>query len=169
MISQFHKFGMLMMLLVLHVGKCIVLQKWWDTLSHLRPLFGYVPNASKTYLVVKDKYAAAARRAFSGTGIVISTDGQRHLGAALGHKDYTATYVTSKVQALCDEVERLAEIADIFPHAAYAAFTHGLFGRWSYLMRTIPDIKDFLQPLEDVIHQSFIPAFFVWWPPVFTY
>ena len=27
-------------------------------------------------------------------------------------------------------------------------------------MQTIPDIKDFLQPLEDVIHQSFIPALF---------
>ena len=27
-------------------------------------------------------------------------------------------------------------------------------------MQTIPDIKDFPQPLEDVIHQSFIPALF---------
>ena len=27
-------------------------------------------------------------------------------------------------------------------------------------MLIIPDIKDFLQPLEDVIHQSFIPALF---------
>ena len=142
------------------VGKCAALRKWWDTLSQLGPLFGYIPNASKTYLVVKDKYVAAARRAFSGTGVVISADGQRHLGAAIGHRDYTATYVTSKVQAWCNDVKRLAEVADIFPHAAYAAFTHGLFSRWSYLMRTIPDITDFLQPLEDVIHQSFIPALF---------
>ena len=87
-------------------------------------MFGYVPNASKTYLVVKDKYAAAARCTFSDTGIVISTDGQRHLGAALGYKDYTATYVSSKVQAWCDEIKRLAEIADIFPHAAYVAFSY---------------------------------------------
>ena len=57
-------------------------------------------------------------------------------------------------------MKRLAEVADIFPHAAYAAFTHGLFSRWSYLMLTIPDITDLLQPLEDVIHQSFIPALF---------
>ena len=76
-----------------------VLRKWWDTLSPLGPLFGYVPIVSKTYLVMKDKYAAAARHAFSGKGIVVSTDGQRHLGAALGYKNYTATYVTSKVQA----------------------------------------------------------------------
>ena len=84
----------------------------------------------------------------------------KSLGAAIGHRDYTATYVTSKVQAWCNDVKRLAEVADIFPHAAYAAFTHGLFSRWSYLMRTIPDITDFLQPLEDVIHQSFIPELF---------
>ena len=57
-------------------------------------------------------------------------------------------------------MKRLAEVADIFPHAAYAAFTHGLFSCWSYLMRTIPDITDLLQPLEDVIHQSFIPVLF---------
>ena len=109
---------------------------------------------------MKDKYVATARHAFSGTGVVISADGQRHLCAAIGHRDYTTTYVTSKVQAWCNDVKRLAEVADIFPHAAYAAFTHGLFSRWSYLMHTIPDIIDLLQPLEDVIHQSFISALF---------
>ena len=119
------------------VGKCTALRKWWDTLSQLGPLFGYIPNASKTYLVVKDKYVAAARCAFSGTGVVISADGQRHLGAAIGHRDYTATYVTSKVQAWCNDVKRLAEVADIFPHAVYVAFTHGLFSHWSYLMHIL--------------------------------
>ena len=29
---------------------------------------------------------------------------------------------------------------------------------WSYLMRTIPDIQDLLIPLENEIHQTFIPA-----------
>ena len=91
------------------VGECAALRKWWDALSQLGPLFSYIPNASKTYLVVKDKYVAAARRAFSGTGVVISADGQIHLGAAIDHRDYTATYVTSKVQAWCNDVKRLAD------------------------------------------------------------
>ena len=30
------------------------------------------------------------------------------------------------------------------PHAAYAAFTHGVIGRWNYLVRCIPDINDLL-------------------------
>ena len=46
------------------IGKCTVLRKWWDTLSQLGLLFGYILNASKTYLVVKVKYAAAGRGAF---------------------------------------------------------------------------------------------------------
>ena len=83
-------------------------------------MFGCILNASITYLVVKDKYVAAARRAFSSTGVVISADGQRHLAAAIGHRDYIANYhyVTFKVKAWCNDVKRLAEVADIFPHAA---------------------------------------------------
>ena len=57
-------------------------------------------------------------------------------------------------------MKRLAEVADIFPHAAYAAFTHGLFSRWSYLMRTIPDITDFLAWLPYVRLQ--ITDFLAW-------
>ena len=64
------------------VDTCSSLKKRWDTLSKLRPLFGYNPNALKTYLVVKNKYAAA-RLLFAGTYITVTTDGQRHLGAAI--------------------------------------------------------------------------------------
>ena len=39
------------------------------------------------------------------------------MGPALGHKDYTATYITSKVQAYYDEVKCLVEMADILPHS----------------------------------------------------
>ena len=44
------------------------------------------------------------------------------------------------------------------PHAAYTALTKGLGSRWNFLLRTVPDIADLLQPLEDAIRQSFIPA-----------
>ena len=77
------------------------------TLSKLGPLFGYNPNALKTYLVVKNKYVAAARRSFAGTCITVTTDGQRHLGAAIGTREYTTIYVTSKIKGWCDEIKRL--------------------------------------------------------------
>ena len=93
------------------VGTCSSLQKWCDTLSQIGPLFGYHPNATKTYLVIKDKYAAAAKRAFAGTSISITTDGQRHLGATIGPREYTKHYVTSKVQVWCDEIKRLSNLS----------------------------------------------------------
>ena len=67
-----------------------------------------------------------------------------YVGADIGPREYTTTYVTSKIKGWCDEIKRPSEIVDIYPHVAYAAFTHGLFGRWSYIMRTIPDIQDLL-------------------------
>ena len=81
-----------------------------------------------------------------------------HLGAALGSRTFTEEYVTNKVQGWTQEITRLAEIATTQPHAAYAAFTHGLSSRWSYISRTIPDIHDLLLPLETAIHQCLIPA-----------
>ena len=54
---------------------------------------------------------------------------------------------------------RLSEVAITQPHAAYAAFTHGLSSHWTYISRTIPHIQDLLSPLETAgIHQHFIPA-----------
>ncbi len=53
---------------------------------------------------------------------------------------------------------RLSAVASSQPHAAYAAFTHGLSSHWTYISRTVPDIQDLLSPLETAIHQHFIPA-----------
>ena len=48
-------------------------------------------------------------------------------------------------------VHRLSEIAKIEPHAAYTAFTHGLKHRYTYAMRTIPNINDHLKRLDSAI------------------
>ena len=66
--------------------------------------------------------------------------------------------MSAKVLGWTKEIEHLAKVAVSQPHAAYAAFTHGLSSRWTYLLRTIPDIQDLLLPLENAIHQSLIPA-----------
>ena len=52
----------------------------------------------------------------------------------------------------------LASVAGTQPHAAYAAFVHGTRGKWSYLRRTVPHCGSLLQPIEDTLHESFIPA-----------
>ena len=53
---------------------------------------------------------------------------------------------------------QLAEFALTQPQACYAAYTFELKHRWTYFLRTLPDIQDLLDPLENVISQVLIPA-----------
>ena len=139
-------------------GTCEDLRKWWDSLQIHGAGYGYYPNASKTNLVVKAEHAVRARELFADTGIHITTEGKRHLGAVVGSRSYTEEYVSRKVENWTEEIKRLAHIAQTQPHAAYSAYTHGLSSRWSFLSRTIPDIADLLNPLEEAIQQYLIPA-----------
>ena len=44
------------------------------------------------------------------------------------------------------------------PQASYAAFTFGLRYRWTYFLRTLPDIAELLEPLERAINEVLMPA-----------
>ena len=88
----------------------------------------------------------------------ITVQGKRHLGAAIGARKNTEQYVSDKVRTWTLEVNQLTDISASQPHTAYAAFVHGLSRRWTFLSRTIPGISNLLQPLENAIHQVFIPS-----------
>ena len=102
--------------------------------------------------MVKPEFENVAKDAFAGTDVRITTHGKRHLGAAIGSKTFTEEYVGNKVHEWTNDIMNLARIASSQPHAAYAAYIHGLSNRWSYLLRTVRDIEDLVQPLEDAIH-----------------
>ena len=95
---------------------------------------------------------------FANTGVQITRRGKRHLGAALGISSFVEEYVGIKVREWTKQIHHLSIIALSQLHATYAAFTHGLAGRWTYLLRTVQDISSLLRPLEDAIHQQFLPA-----------
>ena len=40
---------------------------------------GYYPNASKTYLVVKEESHQCTTQAFANTSVIITTEGKQHL------------------------------------------------------------------------------------------
>ena len=132
--------------------------KAWDRIVSLSPDYGYYPNASKTWLIVKEDQLEEARTLFDGTGVAITTNGRRHLGAVLGMCTFVEHYVQDKVTSWTHEVKQLSKTAATQPHAAYAAFTHGLSSKWTFLSRTVPDIQDLLKPLENAIRQHFLPA-----------
>ena len=139
-------------------GHLRALRAWWDKLVRYGPLFGYLPNASKTSLVVKPEHLSAAREMFSDTEICITSEGKRHLGAGLGTESFVDEFVTSKVAEWVAEVLRLSEFAKSQPHAAFTALTHGLIGRWVHLCRVSVCQTDLLQPLEDAVQRVLLPA-----------
>ena len=55
-------------------------------------------------------------------------------------------------------MELLAKIAVIEPQSAYCAFTAGFKHKVTYTMRTIPDICQHLQKLDQYVEKVFIPA-----------
>ncbi len=139
-------------------GQLHPLREWWNALREIGPEYGYFVNPTKSWLIVKEAHMSSATDLFQHEGIQITLQGTRHLGATLGSRSFTESYVTSKVTDWTKEVEKLATIASSQPHAAYAAFTHGLMGKWTYLARTVPGTSDLFKPLEETIRHRFIPA-----------
>ena len=71
-----------------------------------------------------------------------------------------------KVSAWVKELDHLAKYAAVEPHAAFAALTHGLIGRWVYAIRVAePAVDDLFQLLETAIRQKIIPALTAQPPP----
>ena len=95
----------------------------------------------------------------SDTVIDVTVEGQKHLGSVIGSRDYLQDCVNKKVTSWVNEVAQLAEFAQAQPQASYATYTFGLKHYWTYfLLRTLPDTQDLLEPLEEAISQVLIPA-----------
>ena len=102
----------------------------------------YFVNSSKTFLIVKEEHLLLTRDIFGDTGVQVTTEGRRYLGAAPSSSEFTKPYVNDKVREWSDELSKLSEISLTQPHSAYSALTHGLSGRWTFLSRTLPAIGD---------------------------
>ncbi len=139
-------------------GKIMNLRKWWDDISTMGPPFGYHANASKTWLVVKPEFLAEASAAFADTNVRIISEGRPYLGGAIGSEAYVKQFVVGKVPQWSKDLKLLSAIAASQPHAAFAAYTHGMKSKWSYLSRILPDTGHHLQALEDIIRCELLPA-----------
>ena len=117
-------------------GRVHQLHDWWTKLCKLGPSFGYFANPGKTWLIVKDDHLSTATELFAGTGVNITTEGKRHLGAAVGPRSFVTTYMQAKVNKWIAYINELAQIAKTQPHAAYSAFTHGLASKWTYFVQS---------------------------------
>ena len=88
----------------------------------------------------------------------ITTEGQRHLGAVLGSKSFKDQYCEEMVDKWTTDLKVLCEIAHTQPQAAYISFTKAFKSKFTYFQRTIPSFEQYLEPLQDVINRTFVPA-----------
>ena len=92
-------------------GKLLGLKAWWDGLNKHGPKYGYFVNSSKTWLVVKGDHHTEAKKIFQDTGVNITKEGKRYLGAALGDGEFVNEYVKQRVLEWERQINRLADIA----------------------------------------------------------
>ena len=144
-------------------GKLKKIKIWRDTLITEGPKYGYYPKPSKFFLIVKDYYKEYAEKMFAvSSNIKITTEGARHLDAVLGNISFKEEYLQNKVQWWKNQLEILSKIAEIQPQPAYSAhmskyvffFKH----KFTFFLRTVPDIADHILPIEETLRSRFVPA-----------
>ena len=116
-------------------GRLNNIKTWWNSIKNLGPKFGYTPNAEKNWLIVREEALKQAQCIFHDSGINISSK-----GAPLGSSAFIQSFVESKVTNWVKQIKQLATIAKTQPQDAYAALTHSLMFRWTYLIRTVPEV-----------------------------
>ena len=138
--------------------KLILIRTWWQQIIDIGPKYGYHPNQSKSWLIVKPKHLNQAQHLFNDTGIRITTEGHHYLGTALGESNSLRQLPHSKVESWKQEIERLSLIAETQPLAAHAAFTHWVIVRWTYISRCNGHLSQFISSLKNTNDSQFILA-----------
>ena len=79
-------------------GTLVNLKKWCSRIISKGSKFGYYVNEYKSWLVVKNKNLLnEAQQVFSNPDIKFTTEGKRHLNAAIGSSGFRKVYATEKV------------------------------------------------------------------------
>ena len=131
------------------------LRRWWDLIIEFGVLIGYTAKPSKSWLIVKEEYVQYAEERFTGTGIQITTEGKRHLGAVIGSETFKVKYVSDSIEWI-EELKVLSQIAKVEPHLAYTAFVFGFQHKFTFIMRTIPNISEQLKRLDKAIDEYLV-------------
>ena len=138
-------------------GKLNKLREWWDCLTNDGPDYGYFPNASKTWLIVKEGYKDEVVSTFEGTQVVITVEGQKY--HRISHRKADV-----RRQLCATESRHLGWPAGTILINSHHSTTcsvcclHSLSDKqMDFLARTTPNINDLIKPLEEPIRKVFLP------------
>ena len=119
---------------------------WWEQLCNLGPKFGCFPDATKSWLTVKVKTEGKAKEIIGGSGVLITTNGKRHVEASLVSDKYKKKYLAFNAN---ERVKKLGILSDIAKNStAYSAFIKGFHHKVTYYMYTIKRASTQLRRVE---------------------
>ena len=78
-------------------GNLEALRRWWDILMQIGPNYGYYPQPTKSWLIVKENKLEDVVWVFGGTNIQITTKGKRHLGTVIGTEGNKKKYINDNI------------------------------------------------------------------------
>ena len=96
-----------------------------------------------------------AQNLFANSRVNITAEWKRHFDAVIGSTEDRDKYVKDLVKDWDNQITILSTIAET---TAYLAFANGFESKLNYFLRTIPNVRHLLLPLEKTIRYKFIPA-----------
>ena len=87
------------------------------------------PLPRKTILIVKPEFEEKAQTIFGDSGVKITAEGERHMGAVIGSSTFKEVYISQKVQKWVQDIIELTNIAKDEPQAVYSSFTKAIAHR----------------------------------------
>ena len=97
---------------------------------------------SETYLLIQEWISRLKEKA--------------HFGAVIRSIEHRDEYVKDLVKNWDNQLTILSTIAEAQPQAAYLVFASGFKSKLNYFLRTIPNNRHLLLPLERTIWKKFI-------------
>ena len=89
-----------------------------------------------------------AQNLFANSRVNITAEGKIHLSKVIGSTEYRDEYVKDLLKNWDNQLTILSTIAETQPQATYLAFASGFKSKLSYFLRTIPNIRHLLLPLQ---------------------
>ena len=79
-------------------GKFSSIKDYWSQLTSVASKYCYFPEASKSYLIVKEDELPSATMLFGNSNVNITVEGKRLLEAIVGSESYRREYVDNLVK-----------------------------------------------------------------------
>ena len=99
-----------------------------------------------------------AQNVFANSRVNITAEGKKHLDAVIESTEYRDQHVKDSGKDWDNQLTILSTIAEIQPQAAFLAFASGFKSKLNYFLKTVPNIRHLLLPLERTIRNMFIPV-----------